>query len=253
MAALFPVRAILNQRLGRPHPLELHWMAETEGFLQTMLGMCGASDSMTNLRMTIWCHLVARFTRLFLNLRPSCCSYSLELSLSMRKKGFTLIELLVVVSVIGILVGILAPALAKARNAGRNTICLSNLRQHYITTKAYEIDYKCLPVPATGSLRDVLDLTPVQAWRCPMDPEYRTEAWHYSYGFVGQILFWSGNPAVFAPKMAPNRFEAEYRLPLYDRTPVFEDRFPWHKYKNAVYWDGHVVQRPDRPTTPPTP
>jgi len=43
--------------------------------------------------------------------------------LAMAKKGFTLIELLVVVSVIGIL----APALAKARNAGRNTICLSNL------------------------------------------------------------------------------------------------------------------------------
>jgi len=46
-----------------------------------------------------------------------------------RCRGFTLIELLVVVAIIAVLVAILLPALASARDAARQTVCLSNLRQ----------------------------------------------------------------------------------------------------------------------------
>ncbi len=58
-----------------------------------------------------------------------------------RANGFTLIELLVVVSLIGILVALLFPVLARAREKGRQTTCLSNLKQLGMGTLLYAQDY----------------------------------------------------------------------------------------------------------------
>jgi prepilin-type N-terminal cleavage/methylation domain-containing protein len=57
-------------------------------------------------------------------------------------RAFTLIELLVVISIIALLVGILLPALSAAREAGRNAVCMSNLRQAGIGMSSYAADSK---------------------------------------------------------------------------------------------------------------
>ncbi|UCC96946.1 MAG: type II secretion system protein [Phycisphaerales bacterium] len=71
----------------------------------------------------------------------------------MCKKGFTLIELLVVIAVIALLMAILLPALNVAREQGRRTACLSNMRQVGVALMLYQTEYEYTP-PKTQAVFD---------------------------------------------------------------------------------------------------
>jgi prepilin-type N-terminal cleavage/methylation domain-containing protein/prepilin-type processing-associated H-X9-DG protein len=166
--------------------------------------------------------------------------------------GFTLVELLVVIAIIGILAGLLLPTLGRAREAGRSTACLSNLRQIGVAVQLYVDDHgNRLPIirdrlPATNGAPDVPApeamevvlsnyLGNVRVLRCPSDHSRLFETTGSSYSWNNLL---NGQPAndlsVFGLQFDPHQI------------PVAFDKEAFHKARgpkrgvNYLYADGHI-------------
>jgi prepilin-type N-terminal cleavage/methylation domain-containing protein/prepilin-type processing-associated H-X9-DG protein len=166
--------------------------------------------------------------------------------------AFTLIELLVVMAIIGVLASLLLPTLGKAKEAGRSTVCLGNLRQVGIALQLYVQDndnrlpvmrdrlFETNGVPdtnATESIDLVLSnhLGAVQVLRCPSDFKRIYEQTRSSYSWNSLL----------------NGQDAEHLSVLtipFDphQIPVVFDKEAFHAARgekrglNYLYADGHI-------------
>ena len=82
----------------------------------------------------------------------------------MRRRGLTLIELLAVIVIIGILIALLLPAVRAAREAGRRSSCVNNLRQIAVAMNSHESAKG--QFPASFKTPQAADVASASASRC---------------------------------------------------------------------------------------
>lgn len=91
-------------------------------------------------------------------------------------KAFTLIELLVVIAIIAILAAILFPVFAQAKDAAKNTVVLSQLKQMGTATVMYSTDFDdAFPLHSTRT-----SATAFTTWQWIIDPYKKNYeiTWH---------------------------------------------------------------------------
>jgi prepilin-type N-terminal cleavage/methylation domain-containing protein/prepilin-type processing-associated H-X9-DG protein len=80
--------------------------------------------------------------------------------------GFTLVELLVVIAIIAVLAALLLPALAKAKEKGRQTSCINNVRQQTLAVIMYANENGDLLPPTAYNTPDGNEVD----WPALLDP-----------------------------------------------------------------------------------
>lgn len=115
-------------------------------------------------------------------------------SFAPRRSGFTLIELLVVIAIISLLAAMLFAAFSRARENGRKTSCLSNMKQIQVAIMQYsDVNDETMPLtfadfepanntwePAKGEKGWVEAIQPqiqnLQVFNCPSDSSTATSS-----------------------------------------------------------------------------
>lgn len=190
------------------------------------------------------------------------------------KKGFTLIELLVVIAIIAVLMAILFPALNRAKEQGKRTVCLGNLKSLTFAWIMYADDYDQKLV--SGNAGGTAQGGRVYGWvgKAYADPGYQTGVqlpenqqrtgiqagtlWPYTKeeglyrcptGLRGSLVTYSIMDAMngltrMGSPMVRNMMDIKrpaHRLVFIDEGWLTPDSFAVH-YTRKVWWDSPPVR-----------
>jgi prepilin-type N-terminal cleavage/methylation domain-containing protein len=107
-----------------------------------------------------------------------------------RSSGFTLVELLVVIAIIGVLVALLLPAVQAAREAGRRSQCVNNVKQMMLSMQNHESAKRAFPSGGVAPWPHIEDFIS-GAGGSPLGPDKQGLSWAFQVlpYMEGQALF----------------------------------------------------------------
>jgi general secretion pathway protein G len=196
------------------------------------------------------------------------------LEMSRRRRGFTLIELLVVIAIIAILAAILFPVFARAKSAGQQSACLSNLHQMGLAMTAYADDSANSYPDArsfVGPFRSYTNAIAVKVdgwsnatWysalkkyvstkrieRCPGDyispgeralyPTITHNTFYEEYGTSYKFRYFIANyPVEFRKSLTLSEFRYPTRVYILHEQRNFHQNQPWDTTNKGVDSDGN--------------
>jgi prepilin-type N-terminal cleavage/methylation domain-containing protein len=130
--------------------------------------------------------------------------------------GFTLIELLVVIAIIAVLLAILFPVLNRVREAGRRTVCMSNLRQLQTAWQVYADEHNGYIVKGLAwwpaSHEPIVDYETPWLVRAQALDLYDKVLTKYADGWT---LMRTGALAPYVPNVRAYMCPSRYRPPLF--------------------------------------
>lgn len=165
--------------------------------------------------------------------------------------GFTLVELLTVIAIIGLLMSIVLPSMQRARDIGRNGLCLANLHAIGRTFEMYLSESnEILPnaasfpseEPDKPCIADVFApyIDENEVFHCPGDRDeptfFETEGVSYEY-LLGALYEVDDAPTLeknFLIAMTSEKVSLSRVQVIYD----FKENF--HGWTNFLYADWHV-------------
>lgn len=171
------------------------------------------------------------------------------MSMVRQRTRFTLIELLVVIVIIAILASLLLPSLSKARERGRRSACLNNMKQLGMTVLLYVDEYEGFMPMASDSngvyalFEDYVGDRDSEIYRCPT-------AWNYNPPTLSNAVLRKGTVAFNDFFRAGNATEEAARA-TYDtnrasgshdatRFMIFTDAGKLHHSSWGDSWQGNV-------------